>query len=93
MFTGVLSFTFVSGALASILQSEDTREALMQEKVILLNKVKQKYPINDELMLNIRNALNFDASKNDLFLIELYADLPVELKMELMMVVHESSFH
>jgi hypothetical protein len=65
----------------------------MQEKVILLNKVKQKYPINDELMLNIRNALNFDASKNDLFLIELYADLPVELKMELMMVVHESSFN
>jgi hypothetical protein len=64
----------------------------MQEKVILLNKVRQAYPVSDELMMNIRNALNFDASKNDLFLVELYTDLPVELKMELMMVVHESSF-
>ena len=34
MFIGVLCFTFVSGALASILQSHDSREAALQEKVI-----------------------------------------------------------
>jgi len=34
MFLGVISFTFVSGALASILQAHDTREANLQEKVL-----------------------------------------------------------
>ena len=34
MFLGVMCFTFVSGALASILQAHDSREAALQEKVI-----------------------------------------------------------
>lgn len=93
MFIGVLSFTFVSGALASILQSHDTREAVLQEKVLQLNKLRTMYPVTEELIQNIRNALNFDANKTDGYLEELYQDLPVGVKMELMMVVHDSTFH
>ena len=50
MITGVLSFTFVSGSLASIMQSHDTREAQVHEKVLQLNKLRVLYPITDDLI-------------------------------------------
>ena len=90
MITGVLSFTFVSGSLASIMQSHDTREAQVHEKVLQLNKLRVLYPITDDLIQRIRNALNFDANKTDGYLQEIYQDLPTGLKVELMMVVHEA---
>ena len=34
MLIGVLSFTFISGALSSILQSYDTKQAALQEKIL-----------------------------------------------------------
>lgn len=68
MFLGVLSFTFVSGALASILQSHDTREAVLQEKVLQLNKLRSMFPVSEALIQNIRNALNFDSNKTDGYL-------------------------
>jgi hypothetical protein len=40
MITGVLSFTFVSGTLASIMQSHDTKETMLHEKVLQLNKLR-----------------------------------------------------
>jgi CRP-like cAMP-binding protein len=92
MFCGVLSFTFVSGTLASILSAFDTREALLSEKVMLLNKLKQHYVVPEELIQNIRSALNFDAIKHDDYLEELVRDLPSGIKMELMMLVFQTRF-
>ncbi len=92
MFCGVLSFTFVSGTLASILSAFDSREALLSERVIMLSKLRQHYPVPDELIANIRSALNFDATKSDDYLEELVKDLPQGIKMELMMVVFETQF-
>lgn len=47
MFCGVLSFTFVSGTLASILSANDTKEALLQERVNQLHKLRMQYPVKD----------------------------------------------
>ena len=61
--------------------------------MIQLNKLKYMYPaVSEELIQNIRNALNFDANKSDGYLEELYVDLPTGVKMELMMVVHDATF-
>jgi hypothetical protein len=40
MVLGVLSFTFISGALSSILSGYDIKQASLQEKVLQLNKLK-----------------------------------------------------
>ena len=50
------------------------------------------YPVTEELIQNIRNALNFDSNKTDGYLEELYEDLPPGIRMELMMVVHDATF-
>jgi hypothetical protein len=57
-----------------------------------LNKLRTMYPVSEDLIENIRNALNFDANKSDGYLDELYKDLPTGVKMELMMVVHDATF-
>lgn len=92
MFCGVLSFTFVSGTLASILSAFDTSQAIFSERVIQLNRLRQHYPVSESLIKNIRQALNFDANKTDDFLGDLSKDLPAGIKMELMMVVYQTQF-
>ena len=39
MIFGVISFTFISGALSSILSSVDNNSSNLQEKMIFLNKL------------------------------------------------------
>lgn len=51
------------------------------------------FPVSEALIQNIRNALNFDSNKTDGYLQELYEDLPPGIRMELMMVVHDSTFN
>jgi hypothetical protein len=51
------------------------------------------YPVSEDLIQNIRNALNFDSNKTDGYLEELYQDLPPGIRMELMMVVHDATFN
>lgn len=51
------------------------------------------YPcVSEELFLRVRTALNYDATKSDKFVEELCIDLPTGVRMELMMVVHDSTF-
>ena len=41
MVIGVTAFTFVSGALSSILSTYDQQQASLQEKILHLNKLRQ----------------------------------------------------
>ena len=41
MMLGVVSFSFATGALASILTSYDSKEALLKEKIATLNDLAQ----------------------------------------------------
>jgi hypothetical protein len=43
MIIGVVSFSFLNGALASILSNFDVQNAALQEKVTLLNKIYKDY--------------------------------------------------
>lgn len=43
MLVGVLIFTFVSGALSSILSNYDSQQAVLQEKLLYLNKLRNQY--------------------------------------------------
>ena len=41
MLAGVTAFTFISGALSSILSNYDNQQAQLQEKLLYLGKLKQ----------------------------------------------------
>jgi len=60
MVIGVSCFSFISGALASIMSTYDTSQAALQEKLLFLNKLKATCHISEGLYDEIRRALNFD---------------------------------
>ena len=60
MLVGVYSFTYISGALASIIQNVDTEQAVYQEKIIFLNRLQMQYKIRGKLYNEVRKALNYD---------------------------------
>lgn len=92
MVTGVSSFTFVSGALSSIISNYDQRQAELQEKLLQLNKLRLYYKLPEALYSEIRQAIRYDANQNSYELENFLKDLPLNLRMEFMMTVHNKAF-
>jgi len=47
MLAGVTAFTFISGALSSILSNYDAQTAVLQEKLLYLGKLRTQHNISD----------------------------------------------
>ena len=65
MLAGVTAFTFISGALSSILSNYDNQQAQLQEKLLYLGKLKQEHEISPILYNDIRKALQYDAKTSN----------------------------
>jgi hypothetical protein len=57
MVIGVIVFTYVSGALSSILGSMDDNDAELQAQVTFLNDIQSSYNLTNSLYNEIRKAL------------------------------------
>lgn len=64
MIIGVVSFSFATGALSSIIQNYDSSEAKLKEKIATLNDIREQYEIGPELFDELRKAIKYDHSKN-----------------------------
>ena len=64
MISGVTVFTFISGALSSILSNYDHSQADLQEKLLYLNKLRSQHNISDTLFFDIKRALQYDSRAN-----------------------------
>jgi hypothetical protein len=64
MITGVISFSFFTGALSSILTNYDSSQAKLKEKLGTLNDIKKDYDISSDLYDELRIAIKYDCSKN-----------------------------
>ena len=65
MVIGVTGFTFVSGALSSIMQNHDSLVSETQEKLLHLNRIKDQTNIPEDLYNEIRSAITFDAKRSN----------------------------
>jgi hypothetical protein len=65
MLAGVTTFTFISGALSSILSNYDHTQANLQEKLLYLGKLRMQHEISDQLYYDIRKALQYDSKTNN----------------------------
>jgi hypothetical protein len=63
MMVGVISFSFATGALASIITSYDSKEALLQEKIATLNDISFDYSLDIELFNKLARTIKYDHSK------------------------------
>lgn len=66
MIVGVTSFSFVTGSLSSIMANYDQNQAVLQEKLLHLNKLKKINNIPDDLYDEIRSAVLFDSKRSTL---------------------------
>ncbi len=60
MMIGVVSFTFISGSLSSIISNFDQSSANIQEKLLFLNKLKLNYGIEGDLYEDCSRAIRYD---------------------------------
>jgi hypothetical protein len=63
MIVGVISFSFATGALASILTSYDSKEALMKEKISTLNDITMEYDLDINLFNKLAKTIKYDHTK------------------------------
>ena len=63
MLIGVISFSFATGTLSSILSNIDSQKAKLKSKLELLLELKQEYHLNNALYDDLRQALKYDHSR------------------------------
>lgn len=91
MVVGVIAFSLVSGSLASIMQSYDSKNAVYLEKMKQLKKVYSDYKIPNELYGKIKASIEIKA-RDDVDLINFVESLPHHLKNEVSLFIHEDTY-
>jgi Ion channel len=88
MLIGVMSFSFTTGALASIIASYDSKESQLKEKMSTLHDIQKEYKINHEMFNELSKTVQYNHRKKSKDLIHFMEELPHKLKLELAMVIH-----
>ena len=83
MLIGVVTFSLVTGTLASIISSYDSNEALIKEKIAVLNEIYDEYDIGVKLFGQLAKTIKYDSRKKQKDLVRFLDELPHELKLQL----------
>lgn len=81
MITGVIAFSFATGALSSIISSYDSTEAKLKEKMSTLNEIQAEYKIDDDLFNKLVKTIRYDHSKKQKDVLQFMEELPHKLKL------------
>ena len=92
MFIGVITFSFASGSLASILQNHDNTNAKLQEKIQILNRISKEYNLPVEAYLRLKQSLNSEFGKDLEETNQFLDDLPYKLKNELILLIYQRKY-
>jgi len=57
MIIGVISFSLANGSLSLILSQIDTKDAILQEKLIVLNKIRSNFELPLDLYVKCKKNL------------------------------------
>jgi hypothetical protein len=76
MIIGVMSFSFASGSLASILQNYDTQNAKFLEKVVILNRIYKEYFLPLDLYQKLKQSLKYNYNQDTEDLNNFVEELP-----------------
>jgi len=88
MLIGVLSFSFATGSLSSIISNYDSSIAKLKEKISVLNSIQTEYMIDLELYNKCVKTVHYDHSKKQKDHIIFLEELPHKIKLELAMKIH-----
>lgn len=92
MLIGVISFSFMTGALSSIISNYDNSEAALKEKLATLNDLSQEFDIEPEFHIELVKTLQLNHKKRQKDIITFMEDLPHKMRLELAMVFHNKLY-
>ena len=93
MVLGVTAFAAGTSELTNLLSNYDQENAVLQEKLHILNRIFKEYSLPLELYESAKQSLNY-IFKNDLEeLIKFVQDLPNDLQTEIMFFIFERTFN
>lgn len=92
MILGVISFSYLTGSLSSVISSYDSHEAQLKEKMMTLNEIAYEYELAPDLFSKLASTLKYDHSKKSKDTIVFMEELPHKLKLELAMAVHKKMY-
>ena len=92
MIIGVISFSFATGSLSSIIANYDSSEAQLKEKLSILNAIQDEYSIDLDLYNKCVRTVRYDHSKKQRDFINFLDELPHKVKVELAMQIHKRMY-
>ncbi len=92
MIIGVVSFSFATGALSTIIANYDSNDAVLKEKISILNSIQNEYQIDSELYNKCIKTLRYDVRKKSKDFIMFLDELPYKIKIELATEIHKHMF-
>ena len=93
MLIGVISFSFMNGSLTSILANHDQENAVMNERIQILNSIYREYFLPLDLYMQCKKNLEYSNKSNYSEIVEFLDNLPHKLKMEVSVYIHESRYN
>jgi len=63
MLLGVVSFSFATGSIASIITSYDSQTAMLKEKIATLNEMQVEYDLDIKLFNKLAKTIKYDHTK------------------------------
>lgn len=92
MLIGVISFSFATGALSSIMQNYDQASAKLQERITILNRIYKDYFLPLDLYERLRQIVKYDYNKDQNDINNFVSELPHKLKLEVSLYIHEETY-
>lgn len=93
MIIGVISFSFVSGSLASIMTNIDKSNAAQQSKTQKLEQIYKENSIPHDLFLQCKRHFQYNRiSTDDIEIENFLEELPHHLKAQFVLYIHEERY-
>lgn len=92
MVTGQVAFTYAISLLGQIVQSIDVVNQKFNEKVVILNRLYKDFYLPIGLYTRLKQSLRYKYNKDMEDLNEFVDELPQNLKVEVSLFIHESTY-
>jgi hypothetical protein len=93
MCIGGYTYSYTTGILSSIISTSDNKEASLKEKITTLNDIKVAFNVDQDLYNKLLRNVHYDYRKRSKEFSAFIEDLPMKLKIELLMLMHQSRYH
>ena len=92
MLIGVISFSFATGTLASLITSYDSKEGKLKEKLAVLEEIHEEYGLETDFYNEISRSIQFNHRKKEKEFSLFMDDLPHKLRLGLSMILYEKMY-